>query len=181
MIGMQAAALHVSGSSALHCSEPLEGMQDGNQAETNNEAEYVHGQRTCVVCYGDDDGGRLENTTHMVMMDSRGYPVDRLQLPCFSGRIPTSPAALASLSEDTRKTDDVAKIVKFLSKHWPHLIVVGACSPECKQLLADLEKVVDVDFTQVCLVALRFNVHARPVDRRYGKSQAVAMQTVLWI
>jgi hypothetical protein len=123
-------------------------VQDGNQADAAAQAEFVQGQRTAVLCYGDGEGGRLENSTHMVMLDSRGYPVDRLQLPQFSGRIPTSPAALASLSEDTRKCDDVDKIVRFLSKHWPHLIVVGAASPECKQLLADIEKIVDVDFSQ---------------------------------
>jgi hypothetical protein len=111
----------------------------------------VQGQRVAVVCYGDGEGGRLENATHMVMLDSRGYPVDRVQLPQFSGRIPASPASLTSISEDTRKGEDSDKIVKFLSKHWPHLIVVGTASPECKQLMSDLEKIIDVDFSQVQL------------------------------
>ena len=72
----------------------------------------------------------------------------------FSGRIPTSPAMLATLRDDHRKADDVAKLTKFLSKHWPHLIVVGAASPECKQLLADLTKIIDEDFTQVQFTSL---------------------------
>ena len=127
-------------------------MQDVNQddaADPSAAGEFVNGQRTCVVCYGDAAGGLLENTTHMVMMDSRGYPVDTLQLPAFSGIIPSSPSALASLSEDDRKKDDVEKIVRFLSKHWPHLIVISANSPECRQLAKDLQKIAEVDFLQV--------------------------------
>lgn len=43
--------------------------------------EFVHGQRIAAVCYGEGTGGRLENSTHIVMLDARGYPIDRLPLP----------------------------------------------------------------------------------------------------
>ena len=124
-------------------------VQEAAQADAGAADEFVQGQRTCVVCYGDAHGGRLDNATHMVMLDARGYPVDLLQLPQFSGRIPASKATLESIKEDTRKAEDAEKIIKFLSKHWPHLIVIGACSPECKQLLDDFLKICNVDFSQV--------------------------------
>jgi hypothetical protein len=124
-------------------------MQEAPQADVSAADEFVQGQRVCVVVYGDRAGGSLENTTHMVMLDNRGYPVDLLQLPQFSGHIPASKATLESIKEDTRKSQDVEKIIKFLSKHWPHLIVIGACSPECKQLLDDILKICNVDISQV--------------------------------
>lgn len=83
------------------------------------------------------------------MLDPRGYPLDTIRLPQLSGRIPVSPSLAVSLTEDDRKVDDVRKVVEFLDKHWPHLIVVGTASPECRQLHADLEKICDVEFTQV--------------------------------
>ena len=84
------------------------------------------------------------------MLDQRGYPLDTIRLPQLSGRIPVSPSLAVSLTEDDRKVEDVHKVVAFLDKHWPHLIVVGTASPECRQLQADLEKICDVEFTQVC-------------------------------
>eukprot|EP00892_Ulva_mutabilis_P012129 jgi/Ulvmu1/9289/UM050_0038.1 len=117
-------------------------------AEGDLKREFLRGQKTCVVCWGDGSERRLENATHMVMLDARGYPLDVLRLPQLSGRIPVSPSLAVSLTEDDRKSDDVRKVVEFLDKHWPHLIVVGTASPECRQLQADLEKICDVEFTQ---------------------------------
>lgn len=126
-------------------------MQD--IAEGDLKREFLRGQRTCVVCWGDGSERRLENATHMVMLDPRGYPLDVLRLPQLSGRIPVSPSLAVSLTEDDRKVEDVRKVVEFLDKHWPHLIVVGTASPECRQLQADLEKICDVEFTQASSLA----------------------------
>lgn len=101
------------------------------------------------MCWGDGGERKLENATHMVMLDPRGYPLDTIRLPQLSGRIAVSSSLAVSLTEDDRKVDDVRKVVEFLNKHWPHLIVVGTASPECRQLHADLEKICDVEFTQV--------------------------------
>ena len=111
--------------------------------------EVVRGQRVCVVCWGDKDRSRLENSTCMVMLDARGYPCDVLTLPQFSGLIPASPPHLGSLYEDDRKAEDAAAIVTFLEKHWPHLIVVGTTSVSCWQLQEDIKKICEDEITQV--------------------------------
>lgn len=123
----------------------------------------MRGQKTCVVCWGDGGERKLENATHMVMLDPRGYPLDVVRLPQLSGRIPVSSSLAVSLMEDDRKVEDVRKVVEFLNKHWPHLIVVATASPECRQLQADLEKICDVEFTQVLpphLCAVLAGAHA---------------------
>lgn len=121
-------------------------MQD---IATGDNMEVVRGQRVCVVCWGDKDRGRLENSTVMVMLDARGYPSDVLTLPQFSGLIPVSPAHLQSLHEDDRKAEDAAAIVTFLEKHWPHLIVIGTTGMACWQLSEDIKKICEDEITQV--------------------------------
>jgi hypothetical protein len=101
-------------------------------------------QRVCVVCWGDNQGRRLENTTRMVMLDQRGYPCDVLCLPQLSGHIPNTPIEkIKSLEEDERKAADFLAIRDFLQKHWPHLIVIGTTNIACWQLMQDIEHVKD--------------------------------------
>lgn len=118
---------------------------------TGDNMEVVRGQRICVVCWGDKDRGRLENSTVMVMLDSRGYPSDVLTLPQFSGPIPASPTHLSTFFDDSRKAEDAAAIVAFLQKHWPHLIVIGTASMACWQLQEDIKKICEDEITQVCI------------------------------
>lgn len=92
-------------------------------------SEDEHAARVMACCWGYG-----KSPTTIVMLDSEGEMVDVLYVNSFSVRSQT-------VADQQRKRNDQHQVLKFMMKHQPHVVCVGAANMACKRLSDDIYEV----------------------------------------
>lgn len=111
------------------------------KVESGEEEGEMLEPRIMAVCWGPGDPA-----TTFVMLDSSGNMVDFLPCAHLSGMLKRPVGRRVedyNLLTDTRKSKDAQRLLQFIKTHQPHVVVVGAGSPDCRQLMADVVAVRD--------------------------------------
>ncbi|XP_058105794.1 transcription elongation factor SPT6 homolog [Magnolia sinica] len=86
--------------------------------------------RVMACCWGPG-----KPATTFVMLDSSGEMLDVLYTGSLSLRSP-------SANEQQRKKNDQQRLLKFMTDHQPHVVILGAVNLNCKRLKDDIYEVI---------------------------------------
>ncbi|GFY84642.1 global transcription factor group B1 [Actinidia rufa] len=101
-------------------------QRKGNDVSSDEEA----APRVMACCWGPG-----KPATTFVMLDSSGEVVDMLDAGYLSVRS-------QNINDQQRKRNDQQRIVKFMTDHQPHVVVLGAVNLSCTRLKDDIYEII---------------------------------------
>ncbi|KAL8254572.1 hypothetical protein R6Q59_032793 [Mikania micrantha] len=98
--------------------------------DVNSSDDYEAAPRVMACCWGPG-----KPATTFVMLDSYGEVLDVLYAGSISIRSQNA-------NDQQRKKNDQQRVVKFMTDHQPHVVVLGAVNLSCLQLMDDIYEII---------------------------------------